>query len=230
MIIITGTSRGIGKAVAELYLAKGENVLGIGRTISINHQNYTHQFCDLSNPSEVEKLNFPTFDEPIIFIHNAGVLGEVGRFSELENSSHMEVMQVNFNAGVTLFHKLIHQTTQQFTCAFVSSGAGKRPIASWAAYCASKAAVDLFLETIFVEEKERNGSKIQVYSISPGVVDTGMQEKIRHSSPEDFSSIERFKSLHENGELIQPKHVAEKIASLLEQNPTNKVQWSLSEI
>ncbi len=230
MIIITGTSQGIGKALAELYLSKNESVIGIGRNQSIQHSNYVHLKCDLSNPEEVEKLQIPLTDDPITFVHNAGVLGGIGRFSELKNSSHIEIMQVNFNAGVTLFHKLIQQGNQKpFTCVFISSGAGKRPIASWAGYCASKAAVDLFLQTVQEEENEKEHSNVQVYAFSPGVVNTGMQEKIRQSTLNQFSAVERFINFHKNDELKDASLVAEKIFALIDQRPTSKVLWAISD-
>lgn len=231
MIIITGTSRGIGRAIAELYLSKGRQVLGIGRSSTIKHKNYSHLFCDLSKVSEVEALTFPEMKEDIVFIHNAGVLGEVGRFTDLISTSHRDVMQVNFNAGAELFHKLLQPSNgKEFTCVFISSGAGKRPIASWAGYCASKAAVDLFLETVQAEENEKENSKVRVYSFSPGVVDTGMQEQIRNVDQEDFSSLERFRHLHANGDLLPPEKVAEKLAKLIHDRPSDKVLWTVAEI
>jgi len=231
MIIITGASRGIGKAVAELYLSKGRQVLGIGRTTTIEHKNYSHLFCDLSSASEVEELSFPEMAEDIVFIHNAGVLGEIGRFTDLENTSHSEVMQVNFSSGMEIFYKIAARSNQQeFTCVFISSGAGKRPIASWASYCASKAAVDLFLETVQAEENEKENSKLRVYSFSPGVVDTAMQEKIRKAGQEDFSAVERFKGLHANGDLLPPEEVAEKLSQLIHMRPLDKVLWTVGEI
>lgn len=230
MIIITGTSRGIGKALAELYLSQNKTVIGIGRTNAIAHANYRHITCDLSNNEEVENLVLPEINDSLIFIHNAGVLGNIGRFSEQFPYNHKEVMQVNFVSGVMLLNRLIEKAKHhKLSCVFISSGAGKRAIPSWSAYCASKAAVDLFLETVQAEENEKKNSNLRVYSFSPGVVDTVMQAQIRNSSAKDFSSVQRFKDLHEKGELIDPKFVAIRITKLLEVNPSTKVQWSVSD-
>lgn len=232
MIIITGTSRGIGKAIAEKYLSEGEIVHGIGRTSTIEHANYTHHFCDLSSPKQVEELQIPEMNEAVVFIHNAGILGTVNRFAGLKKQDTSEVMQLNFLSGTELLHKLVRSLKQEqlFTGVFISSGAGKRPIPSWAAYCASKAAVDLFLETFQAEEDEKPGSTIRVYAFSPGVVDTAMQTQIRSVEKEHFSSIERFRDLHSDNELLAPEIVAQKLYSLIERRPTEKVLWSVSEI
>lgn len=240
MIIITGTSRGIGKAVAEQYLAQGKRVVGISRSCSIEHPLYTHLVCDLSSNEAVAALQLPIADKPVIFIHNAGMLGQVNRFSDTAQPDAGEVMQVNYTSGTVLLHHLMKQLKpkQQFTGVFVSSGAGKRPIPSWAAYCASKAAVDLFLQTVQAEEDEKsngNGdsqvaSTLRVYAFSPGVVDTAMQADIRSTNEHHFSSSERFHSLHQNGELKSPEEVAEKIIRLIEQRPTDRVLCSVTDL
>lgn len=232
MVIITGTSRGIGFSLAKQYLEQGEDVIGVGRTSTIEHGNYTHLFCDLSDPAQVAALSLPKIDEEIIFIHNAGILGEVNRFSEMKQTDIAQVLQVNLFAGAELLHQIVGglKSKQQFTCVFISSGAGKRPIPSWAAYCASKAAVDLFLQTFQVEENERENSNTQVYAFSPGVVDTGMQSTIRSVDANRFSSSERFHGLHQNNELQQPDIVAKKLIKLIANRPTDKVLYSVTDI
>ena len=67
-ILITGTSQGIGKAIAELFLKKGDFVVGIDRQSgSIDHERYTHYVCDVRN-----KDALPDIDDVDILINNAG--------------------------------------------------------------------------------------------------------------------------------------------------------------
>lgn len=232
MVIITGTSRGIGHSVAMQYLEQGQQVIGIGRNCTIEAPNYTHLYCDLSNPKEIAALSLPNTANELIFIHNAGILGEVNRFSEMEYTDVAEVLQVNLFAGVELLHRIVRnlQPHQLFTSVFISSGAGKRPIPSWAAYCASKAAVDLFLQTFQAEEDERANSNTRVYAVEPGVVDTAMQAKIRSVDADQFSSSGRFHGLHQNNELRHPDDVAKKLVKLITTRPTDKVIYSVTEI
>ena len=71
-ILITGTSQGIGKAIAEEFLANGHSVIGIDRTSpSINDSSYTHFVCDVR-----DKENLPKIDEVEILINNAGTQNE----------------------------------------------------------------------------------------------------------------------------------------------------------
>lgn len=71
-VLITGTSSGIGKAIAELFLDKGNEVFGIDRAEkTINHESYTHFVCDVR-----EKEKLPEIDGIQILINNAGTQNE----------------------------------------------------------------------------------------------------------------------------------------------------------
>lgn len=233
MVIITGTSRGIGKAIAENYLSRGEKVIGIGRNHTISHSNYSSIICDLSNPDSVDSVSFPPFgEEPIIFIHNAGILGKVDYFERLKSNEIAEVMQVNLFSGAALLQQILQKipTTQSFKCIFISSGAGKNPIASWAAYCASKAAVDLFCQTIHLEEQQLGRTDFHCLSVAPGVVDTDMQAIIRETKEVSFSEVDRFKEYKNSNQLYSTELVAKKLLKLIHATPLNQVLYSLRDI
>ena len=71
-ILITGTSQGIGKAIAEHFLQKGHEVHGIDRQLqSIEHESYTHYTCDVR-----DKENLPELEGINILINNAGTQNE----------------------------------------------------------------------------------------------------------------------------------------------------------
>mgnify|MGYP003292185154 CR=1 FL=1 len=71
-VLITGTSQGIGKAIAELFLDENHEVIGIDRADkSIPHRNYTHFKCDVR-----DKENLPEINDVEILINNAGTQNE----------------------------------------------------------------------------------------------------------------------------------------------------------
>ena len=71
-VLVTGSSQGIGKAVAQLFLEKGHNVIGIDRQpAGINHPSYTHYEQDIR-----DKDNLPQIDGIEILINNAGTQNE----------------------------------------------------------------------------------------------------------------------------------------------------------
>lgn len=211
--IITGTSSGIGKALALFYLEKGEKVIGISRNNSIVDDNFTHVMCDLSDKHQLHDITLLDYaskeDFPIRLINNAGIIGDIKRSHELTLTHYVDMAMVNLVAP-------------QFLCSYVlssfgfdnvdlivniSSGAAKRAVPSWGAYCASKAGMDIFAETLNEEIKEL-GKMTKVFNIAPGVVDTGMQDTIRGSGARNFSSHQNFVDLKENNELRSPEEVA----------------------
>ena len=67
-VLITGTSQGIGKAIAELFLRENHTVTGIDRqAASIVHANYTHYVCDVR-----DRDRLPALDGIQILVNNAG--------------------------------------------------------------------------------------------------------------------------------------------------------------
>ena len=71
-ILITGTSQGIGKGIAEHFLANGHSVIGIDRKeSSIDNVSYTHYVCDVR-----DKERLPLIDGVEILINNAGTQNE----------------------------------------------------------------------------------------------------------------------------------------------------------
>lgn len=231
VVIITGTSSGIGKAIADFYLNNGDMVIGIGRTHVINHSNYQAITCDLSNQSAINDLSFAFVQSDVLLINNAGTLGHVQRISDQDEIDLATVLAINTVAPALLMQKLAQQCGSDFqlTVVNISSGAAKRAIPSWAAYCASKAALEMISETFFLEEQEK-GRSTKVYAMAPGVVDTAMQTYIRTVHSGDFSSSANFHAYFEKNELVSPEMVAEKLDKLLKNKYTGQVCYSLRDI
>jgi len=224
---ITGTSKGIGKAIAEEALQADNTIIyGISRSRSITHERYYHQPADLSDitalRNNLHKL-FPVLEDPekIVLINNAGVLGEVDYLGSQTTDNFEFVFDVNVIAPAMLMNTFIsayHEQTCPKTIINISSGAGQRPVDGWSAYCASKAALDM-LSLTCQKEQDILKSGIKVYSLSPGVVDTHMQAQIRQVSQEQFSELNKFLDLKKNSSLQTPAQVSQKILKLIA-NPT----------
>ena len=221
---ITGASKGIGRALAELLLSEEEvRVVGISRHATIAHEHYRHVGLDFSDLVAVANSLGNVFTElpdatRLVLVNNAAVLGEIGYVGEQTDAHFQFVMNVNVVSPAMLmnsFLKTYQQRSARKTVLNISSGAGKHPIDGWASYCASKAALDM-LSQVAAREQEVRGSGTRIFSLSPGVVDTEMQAQIRAADPGQFSSVQRFKDYHQKRELQDPKEVARKIKHLLD--------------
>lgn len=221
---ITGPSRGIGKALAELILKEKDNhIIGISRHSTINHDRYTHIPLDLSDTVAVDNNLYKVFlpfpeAKRLVLINNAAVLGDIGYVGEGTNEHFNFVLDVNLVSAAMLMNSFLKTYAGQVarkTVMNISSGAAKHPIDGWAAYCASKAGLDMLSQCASEEAKIRKNNT-RIFSLSPGVVDTDMQAEIRQTEPERFSSIQRFKDYHRNKELQEPEQVAKKIMQVLE--------------
>lgn len=225
--IITGTSSGIGKAIAELYLEKGDKVVGISRKNSIIHPNFNFIPCDLTNIEELEALSLqkvihPT-DFPIRLINNAGMIGEIKHSYKLSAQHYKDVAMINIVAVQYLCSNVLKTFKHENVDVIINitSGAAQRPVPSWSAYCSSKAAVDLFTRTLHEEIKEL-GHSTMVFSVAPGVVDTKMQATIRESGAANFSGHQRFVDLKENEELRSPEEVARLLENFIDLRENHK--------
>ena len=227
---ITGTSKGIGKALAETVLHQENTyVYGYSRNIAIVHSRYHHQQLDLSDSTALRNnlhKVFPVLKNPekIVLVNNAGILGEVAYVGSQTTDNFEFVFDVNVIAPAMLMNNFIsayHAHTCPKVILNISSGAGRRPVDGWAAYCASKAALDMLSLTCQKEQDILN-SGINVYSLSPGVVDTHMQEQIRQVEQDQFSELDKFLRLKEEGNLQAPEQVSQKILQLVSDNPAGK--------
>lgn len=231
-IIITGTSSGIGKAIAEFYLGQGQRVIGIGRRHTISDAHYTAVNCDLSDLQAVESLDLRAFvTGDVLLINNAGILGNVQRLSDQQQPDIANVLAVNTVAPTMLMHHVARLCGDDhaLTVVNISSGAAHRAIPSWSSYCASKAALEMVSETFYREELEK-GRPTKVYAVSPGVVDTPMQALIRSVDPDDFAASATFHAYKEQDALASPATVARKLNHLLQLPYTGTVSHSLRDI
>lgn len=215
---ITGSSRGIGKALVE-HALKTNNcyVYGISRKQSVEHERYKHISLDLSDANMLNGLELP-FDakaDKVILINNAGMLGKVSPFGKQDNESIIKTHILNAIAPAVLSNWIIKkysETASQIVILNVSSGAARYPVASWGNYCSSKASLDMLSRVISLENS--NG-KVKVFAVAPGIVDTEMQSEIRQANSSDFPDLQRFKDYKDNEQLSDVREVAERLMRIV---------------
>jgi benzil reductase ((S)-benzoin forming) len=227
LFIITGTSRGLGKSLAELILALPETkVVGVSRSkASLQHANYQHFCLDFSEVQQVIQFLpnlFPKGQyQRICLINNAGWLGEVNTLGNLAPQNLQKIMNINVVVPVLLMNHFVqlfeHEKEIERMIINISSGAADKAIDGWSGYCASKAALNRFT-LVAQKEAEVHQTGIRFFSIAPGLVDTSMQEEIRNTSHSHFSLLEEFVKYKNEGQLQTPHQAALKILQVI-QNP-----------
>ena len=96
----------------------------------------------------------------------------------------------------------------------ISSGLGRRAMASQAAYCAVKAGMDHFTRCLALDEAQKSkGAK--VCSLAPGVIDTDMQAQLRGADGSAFPDRDNFLQLKSGGQLSSPEEAARSVLGYL---------------
>jgi NAD(P)-dependent dehydrogenase (short-subunit alcohol dehydrogenase family) len=182
-VIITGTSRGIGFELAQLFAKNGCQVLALSRNAgplkNLNIKNITTLSIDLSKDSELKKVtnfvasNWKSVD---VLIHNAGKLINKP-FEELTSTDYLSVFQINVFSVAELTRQLIPYLKKGSHVVNISSiggvqGSSKFP--GLAAYSSSKGALITLTELLAEEYKER---QISFNVLALGAVQTEMLEE-----------------------------------------------------
>ena len=222
---ITGSSKGIGKAITELLLSENYIVFGYSRTNTIRHQNFTFTRINLSNLKEVKQLSFPKVgNAEVLLINNAATIGEIMPLHLKDHTGIINDYNLNIISPTILCALFIRSFNQNKKLIInISSGASKNAIASWSTYCATKAALDR-LTHVITEEKHRD---LTVFSVSPAIVDTGMQAEIRDADVNFFPLLSKFTNYYNNNQLENTRTVAQKLLYII-QNRTKYHQNILS--
>lgn len=229
--IITGTSSGIGKTLAELLLEDENNVvIGISRSNTLEHPNFNHIALDLNDVADIEGIEFPTWKKAnqISLIHNAGWVGPMQKMGNQEMGAIAASYLINLVAPAILTNHFIasfKESKAQKVILSISSGAAKSPVEGWSTYCSAKAGLDLLSKCVGEEHLD-----IISLSIAPGKVDTPMQNDIRFADENEFPRLKEFQAYHKKGELSKVSEVAQKYKMILETPSEYKNTTDISEL
>ena len=175
--IITGTSSGLGRSLAECFLKNGFRVMGLSRSRfvdQIHHINYSHHNCDITNLQSV--INFSVaISQPIdLLIHNAASFS----LQKFENESAYNInkmIDTNLKAPMILTSQLLPSMKQGSKIFFINSVAGLEEIENQSIYCATKYGLTAFAGVLGKELKDKG---IKVTSFHPGGINTPLWDNL----------------------------------------------------
>ncbi|MFT6066320.1 MAG: NAD(P)-dependent dehydrogenase (short-subunit alcohol dehydrogenase family) [Paraglaciecola sp.] len=179
-IVITGTSRGIGFELAQLFANTGHQVLAVSRNTetltAVNHPNISVLSVDLSNNSDIKKVSEfikTNWKQVDILINNAGKLINKG-FTDLTSDDFLEVYKVNVFGVAELTKNLIpflQKGSHVVTISSMGGVQGTMKFPGLAAYSSAKGAVITLSELLAEEYKEQ---QIAFNVLALGAVQTEM--------------------------------------------------------
>ena len=159
-VLITGTSQGIGKAIAELFLDKGDIVYGIDRDkAAIENKNYTHYVCDIRDTD-----NLPDISNIHILINNAG-------------TQNQDDIDINLKSLIHITEKYGIQESIK-SILNIGSASGHTG-AEFPEYCASKGGVIAYTKNVALRVAKFGAT---CNSIDPGGVITPLNDCVRNDA------------------------------------------------
>ena len=201
--LITGASRGIGRAIAEKLAAPGVELLLHGRDQEALVEVYTEieqkkakaeiLVCDLRNTDAIEKMLHKIGDFPLdLLVNNAGI-SVAKPFDQLSLDEWNLTLAVNVTAPFLLTSRLAKNIPAGGAIVNILSGAAYTIYPGWSSYCMSKFAFEGFSRTVREELRER---KVRVINIYPGSTDTEIWDSIpgdwpreKMMSPEEIAEV-----------------------------------------
>jgi short-subunit dehydrogenase len=200
--LITGASRGIGRAIAEKLAAPDVTLLLHGRdTVALREvckltkprcAQVTSLIYDLATTSGVSDLIAEVGNDPLdLLVNNAGV-AIVKPFGEITPIEWEQTVGVNITAPFMLTQRFAPNMPPGSSIVNILSVAAKTGYPNWSAYCMSKFALEGFSQSVREELRER---KIRVINVYPAATDTNIWNSIdcdwpreKMISPDDVAS------------------------------------------
>ena len=153
-----------------------------------------------------------------VLINNAGMIPRIGPLSEADADNLAQALRVGLEAPMQLTAAFLRATETwpgRRKVLNISSGLGRKAMASQAGYCAAKAGMDHFTRCVALEEALKP-SGAAVCSLAPGVIDTDMQVQLRGADASAFPDQHNFISLKDKGQLTSPDEAAARVLAYLD--------------
>jgi NAD(P)-dependent dehydrogenase (short-subunit alcohol dehydrogenase family) len=237
LTVLTGASRGLGLALAHALLAPDHILLclsrqpddGLDRAASACGAHLEQWVQDLSAGAEaaerlqrwLHSLHAPGLASATL-INNASVIPPIMSLHDCPPDAMGQALRVGLEAPMQLTAAFLRQTQAWVDHGWegprrvlnISSGLGRRPMASQAPYCAAKAGLDHFSRCVALEQAQLPHG-VRIVSLAPGVIDTDMQVQLRSADPARFPDHGRFVDLQRQGLLTSPAEAAQQVLSYL---------------
>jgi NAD(P)-dependent dehydrogenase (short-subunit alcohol dehydrogenase family) len=198
-IILTGGTKGFGFSLAQELVKRQANLLICARSkVSIDSalakldlikrgdQKIFGCATDISNSREVNDLYTKTkkiFGKIDILINNAGIIGSIDKFLDIDLDKWQEVISVNFIGSALMIKRFLPDMLEQKFGRIIqlSGGGATTPLQGMSAYASSKVAIVRLIETL---SNEYVDSGVEFNSVAPGMLKTRLLDEMLAAGPE----------------------------------------------
>lgn len=200
IVVITGVTRGLGRAMVEEFGRLGHTVVGCGRS----QKEIAQLRAELGKPHDFAVVDVAADDEvsawasavlrshaaPSLLVNNAAVINRNARLWEVGADEFSQVMDVNVKGTVSVIRHFLPAMIKQGIGVVVnfSSGWGRSTDAEVAPYCASKWAVEGLTQSLSQELP----SGLAAVALNPGIINTDMLKSCFGGSASSYPSPERW--------------------------------------
>lgn len=200
LILITGVTRGLGRAMAEEFIREGHTVLGCGRSENEIERlrkahGEPHEFysVDVSSDEAVKSwasLMLTRHGAPDLLLNNAAIINKNARLWEVNAREFSEVIDVNIKGVVNVIRHFVPPMVQRKSGVIVnfSSGWGRSTDAEVAPYCATKWAIEGLTQALAQELP----SGMAAIPLNPGIINTEMLRSCFGGSADSYPSPEKW--------------------------------------
>ena len=211
-IFLTGHSSGFGKAIALYCLNNNLRVFGLSRS-ELNNQRIIQEHCSFAKleliPNALKKLKLSkTLD---LVILNAAELGTFIEFEQQKVADIKRVLDINTWSNKIIVDFLIESRIKINQLIFITSGASERNECGWESYSISKLVLNKFAVLYANLLKETH-----VTALSPGIMETKMQHKLRDLDSVRFPSLNKLKKAHKENRIPTAEVTAKLLFSKLD--------------
>lgn len=198
-VVITGASRGIGEATAEVFAAVGAKVGLLARSSGAIKEiaqrigeNALAIPCDVSDFTSLEgaiRQVESAFGPTDVLINNAGAVEPISHLADADQEAWGKVIDINLKGVFYGMRAVMPAMIErgQGTIITISSGAAHGPVEAWSHYCASKAGAAMLTRCA---DKEAGAAGLRIMGLSPGTVATQMQKEIKASGINPVSQLD----------------------------------------
>ena len=211
--LITGAASGMGKISAKRLAADGIHVAAVDvneenlNQLKQESNNISTFHCDLADSNAVKEMvnEVHTQIGPIDRVTHAGAVMPMGRIQDLDSTSINNLMRINYEGTVNIVSNILPTMLENNSGQIILFGsiAGMCPLENMSAYCASKAAVNIFGEILAKEVKDTN---IRVMVVCPAQTNTPL---MRFVDETDAPNV--INAAVEKGMLCDPEEVVDQI-------------------